>query len=102
MIKSTAQADAKLRDLAERLQRKIEGSASIDTVRELRDADGWPMLILSDAANEAAGEPVNGEQNHCNNPSLQNGQCFRKILKGSLIDRDDRIEITFLTHLRPG
>jgi len=60
MIKSTAQADAKLRDLAERLQRKIEGSASIDTVRELRDADGWPMLILSDAANEAAGQPVIG------------------------------------------
>ena len=58
MIKSTAQAEAKLRDLAERLARKLAGSATIDTVRQAKDSDGWPMLFLSDGGTETAGSAV--------------------------------------------
>jgi hypothetical protein len=58
MIKSLASADATLRDLAERLRRKVAGSALIDTVRETRDSDGWPMLFLSDGGTETAGSDV--------------------------------------------
>jgi len=57
-MKSLAKADATLRDLAEVLKRRVSGSASIDTVREARDSDGWPMLILSDGGAEAAGDAV--------------------------------------------
>jgi hypothetical protein len=58
MIKSTASADATLRDLAEHLKRKVSESATLDTVREARDANGWPMLFLSLAGAEAAGDNV--------------------------------------------
>lgn len=60
MAKSTAKAEAMARDLKERLELRLEGSARIDTVREAKDANGWPMLFLSDAGNEAAGQPVIG------------------------------------------
>jgi len=59
-MKSLAKADATLRDLAEVLKRRFDGSATIDTVRELRDSDGWPMLICSDGGTETAGNPVIG------------------------------------------
>lgn len=59
-MKSTAKSIAVFRDLKERLEKRLEGSARIDTVREASDANGWPMLFLSDAANEAAGQPVIG------------------------------------------
>jgi len=58
MIKSTASADATLRDLKERLERKNAETATLDTVREARDANGWPMLFLSLAGAEAAGDNV--------------------------------------------
>lgn len=58
MAKSTAKADAMSRDLKERLGFRLEGSARIDTVREARDAAGWPMLFLSDGGTETAGNPV--------------------------------------------
>lgn len=57
-MKSLAKADATLRDLKEVLERRFEGSATIDTVRELRDANGWPMLICSDGGAEGNGNPV--------------------------------------------
>jgi hypothetical protein len=57
-MKSLAKADALLRDVADKLKIRYAGSASIDTVRAARDAAGWPMLFLSDAGNEAAGQAV--------------------------------------------
>lgn len=57
-MKSTAKAEALLRDVADKLKIRFAGSATIDTVRQAKDAAGWPMLFLSDAGNEAAGQPV--------------------------------------------
>ena len=59
-LKSTAKAEALARDLAEKLEIRLAGAASgrVDTVRQAKDADGWPVLVLSDGGNEAAGQPV--------------------------------------------
>jgi len=57
-MKSTAKAEALLRDVADKLKVRYAGSATIDTVRAARDSAGWPMLFLSDAGNEAAGQAV--------------------------------------------
>lgn len=57
-MKSTAKAEALLRDVADKLKVRYAGSATIDTVRAARDANGWPMLFLSDAGVETAGNPV--------------------------------------------
>ena len=57
-MKSTAKAQALLRDVADKLKVRCAGSATIDTVRAAFDANGWPMLFLSDAGNESAGQPV--------------------------------------------
>lgn len=60
-MKSTAKAEALLRDVADKLKiRYPAGVAGINTVRSARDANGWPMLFLSHNANEAAGQPVIG------------------------------------------
>jgi len=59
-MKSTAKAEALLRDVADKLKVRFAGSATIDTVRAAKDANGWPMLFLSDGGNEAAGQPVIG------------------------------------------
>lgn len=57
-MKSTAKAEALVRGIADNLRIRLAGSASIDTVREARDSQGWPMLFLSDGGNEAAGQAV--------------------------------------------
>lgn len=57
-MKSLAKAEATVRELKEKLQFRFKGSSSIDTVRESKDSEGWPMLFCSDAGNEAAGQPV--------------------------------------------
>lgn len=57
-MSSQAKAQATFRDLADRLSKRFAGSSTIDTVRVTNDSAGWPMIILSDAANEAAGQPV--------------------------------------------
>jgi hypothetical protein len=57
-MKSTAKAEAQARVLAEKLTMRLSGSSTIDTVRQTKDANGWPVLVLSDGANEASGQPV--------------------------------------------
>lgn len=57
-MKSTAKAEALSRDLADKLKKRFAGSSTIDTVREARDSQGWPMLFCSDGGAEAAGSPV--------------------------------------------
>jgi len=60
-MKSTAKAQALLRDVADKLKIRLPASASgLNTVRALNDANGWPMLIISHGGNEAAGQPVVG------------------------------------------
>lgn len=57
-MKSTAKSEALLRDVADKLNVRFAGSATMDTVRHAKDANGWPMLICSKSGNEAAGQPV--------------------------------------------
>ena len=57
-MKSTAKSEKWFRDLKERLEFRISGSSSIDTITESKDANGWPMLTLSDGGVVAAGNPV--------------------------------------------
>jgi hypothetical protein len=60
-MKSTAKAQALLRDVADKLKvRYAPGAAGLNTVRQANDANGWPMLFLSHGGNEAAGQPVIG------------------------------------------
>jgi len=58
MIINTAKADAIVRALQDNLEIRLAGSSTIDTVRAARDSNGYPCLFLSDAGNEAAGQPV--------------------------------------------
>ena len=57
-MQSTAKAVALSRDLADKLSKRFAGSATIDTVRQASDANGWPMIFLSDGGVESAGNPV--------------------------------------------
>jgi hypothetical protein len=59
-LKSTAKAEAMSRKLAEDLQIRIKANAAgrVNSVREAKDTNGWPVLFLSRDANEAAGQPV--------------------------------------------
>lgn len=56
---SFSKAESIIRDLKDELELR-QGATGFDTVRQTKDADGWPMLILSKSANEAAGQPVIG------------------------------------------
>src|SRR5688572_19588139 len=58
MPKSTAKAEALSRDLADKLRVRLAGSSTIDTVREARDSNGWPMIFCSDGGTETAGAAV--------------------------------------------
>lgn len=58
MIQSTAKAQDLMRDLGDKLKVRLAANAGLNTVRRANDANGWPMLVLSHAANEAAGQPV--------------------------------------------
>lgn len=57
-MKSLAKAEALMRDVADKLKVRYAGSATIDTVRQTRDAQGWPMIFLSDGGVETAGAAV--------------------------------------------
>jgi len=59
-IKNLAKADALVRQLAENLKVRIAGTSSgfVDTVREARDSEGYPYLVLSDNGTETATNPV--------------------------------------------
>lgn len=57
-MQSTAKAIALSRDLADKLTKRFAGSASINTIRQAFDANGWPMLFLSNAGTETEGSAV--------------------------------------------
>lgn len=57
-MKSLAKADALMRDVADKLKIRTAGGAGINTVRAARDANGWPMLFLSNGGTETAGSSV--------------------------------------------
>lgn len=59
-MKSLSKAEALARDLAAKLKIRLAGSSTIDTVREARDASGWPLIVLSDGGVETAGAAVIG------------------------------------------
>lgn len=51
-MKSTAKAQATLRDVADKLKVRFPTK----TVREAKDAAGWPMLFISATGSEVAGQ----------------------------------------------
>jgi hypothetical protein len=53
-MKSTAKAEALLRDVADKLKKRFPSK----TIRSARDSAGWPMLFISDSGSEAAGQAV--------------------------------------------
>lgn len=57
-MKSTAKAQAQARELKEKLERRFKGSATIDSVRQANDAQGWPLLICSNGGAEASAAEV--------------------------------------------
>jgi hypothetical protein len=58
-MSSFAKANAILRDVADKLTLRFPASASaINTVRQTVDSAGWPMIILSHAADETASHAV--------------------------------------------
>ena len=57
-MKSTAKAEALLRDVADKLAKRFANGAGINTVRADKDSNGWPMLFLSAGGNEAESQPV--------------------------------------------
>lgn len=57
-MKSTAKAIAQFRTLKQELDFRLAGSVTIDTTREAFDADGWPMLFLSNSGAETASNAV--------------------------------------------
>jgi hypothetical protein len=57
-MQSLAKAQATMRDLKERLEKRVSGSASIDTVEASQDSSGNPMLFCSDGGVKTAGNPV--------------------------------------------
>lgn len=56
-MKSTAKAIAMMRGLKEKIGFRIAGSATIDTIREAFDANGYPMMWLSDGGVETSTNP---------------------------------------------
>lgn len=57
-MKSTAKAEALLRDVADKLKVRFAGGAGINTVRAAKDSNGWPMLFLSVSGTETEGSSV--------------------------------------------
>lgn len=59
-IKNLAKAEALVRQLAEDLKLRTKGAAAgrVDTVREAKDSEGYPYIVLSDNGTETAGNPV--------------------------------------------
>jgi len=60
MAKSTAKAESIIRQLKEALAFRMKGAAAgrVDTIREAKDSEGMPYLMLSDNGTETAGNPV--------------------------------------------
>jgi hypothetical protein len=57
-MSSNATAGALSRDLADKLAKRLAGSAGLNTVRPAADAQGWPMLFISHNGAEAEGSPL--------------------------------------------
>ena len=58
-MKSIAKADATMRELKSTLDQRVQGAQmDVNTVRSARDANGYPMLILSVDGVETATDPV--------------------------------------------
>lgn len=58
-MQSTAKAIALARDLADKLAKRYAGGAGLNTVRQAFDANGWPMIFISNAsAGEGEGNAV--------------------------------------------
>jgi hypothetical protein len=57
-MKSTKQAEMQMKAIADELSAILKGSSTIDTVREDKDSNAWPMIFLSDGGVETTTNPV--------------------------------------------
>lgn len=57
-MKSTKKAEMQAQAIAEKLSLRLKGSATLDTVRQSKDANGWPVLIISDGGVETSTSAV--------------------------------------------
>lgn len=57
-MKSTAKSQTLVRDVADKLNKRLANGAGINGSRQAFDANGWPMLFLSHNANEAEAQSV--------------------------------------------
>lgn len=57
-MSSFAKANAILRDMSDKLAKRLANSSTINTVAQSQDANGWPMIICSHNATLTAGNPV--------------------------------------------
>lgn len=58
MVKNLAKVDSLARLLKDKLEPQLKGSSTIDQVEIIRDAEGYPVLRLTDGGALAAGQPV--------------------------------------------
>jgi hypothetical protein len=58
MLYSLDHAIGVARDLADDFKMRLSNGAGLNTVRQTQDAAGWPMIFLSNNANEAEGQSV--------------------------------------------
>lgn len=58
MLESTTTAKGWARDLSDKLSIRFKSVSGLNTVRQVLDANDWPMLFCSHNGNEAAGQPV--------------------------------------------
>lgn len=58
MLFSVDHAVGVARDLADRLSLRFSNSATINTIRQAQDENGYPIIVCSHAASEVEGAPV--------------------------------------------
>jgi hypothetical protein len=58
MIPSTAKAESLVRKLEEHLGFRLAKNSGLNSIRALKDSQGWPALMLSRNGNEAAEQQV--------------------------------------------
>lgn len=58
-MQSTATAEALISNLVDKLSKRLAlGATALNTIRQAKDTNGWPMIFISVAGNEAEAQPV--------------------------------------------
>jgi hypothetical protein len=57
-MQSVAKADALMRDLVDKLNKRFANDPGLNSIRTANDANGWPMAFISHNGVETEGNPV--------------------------------------------